>query len=356
MAPPTDRIRGFDALRAIAFLWVFVSHQYAGPATGPFGASGVWLFFVLSGFLITRILANARTAVEAGTATVWRKLGEFYTRRTLRIAPVYYLFLAVTTVLFLRLGWMGTPERQLSTWLFLYNLYVEQHGWGSVVDPVWSLAVEEQFYILFAPLALLTPRRWLWAPCLLLLAISVTAHLVLGPSFDLTKTTFDVNSLINFGLLAIGGLAGLAADRPLPRWLSADPAVAAVLTLVLLLPALAPSMLDWYLFGRATGLVTALLLIQIYQNQAGRVVAVLNWAPMRELGVISYGAYLFQVLARAEQMLAALGLPDVPKAIAFLLNLAITVTLAYLSWRFFERPVRDGAWLRAFRRSATARP
>lgn len=355
MASPTERIRGFDGLRALAFFGVFVSHQYDGPATGPYGAAGVWLFFVLSGFLITRILAESRTAIEAGTVSFWRGLGDFYTRRTLRIVPVYYLYLAFMTLLSMRwLVSMGTPDRQISCWLFFYNIYVEHHGWGNAVDLVWSLAVEEQFYLLFAPLALLTPRRWLWLPCSALLAVSVAAHTVLADRVGPILPTFDVNSLINFGLLAIGGLAGLVADRPLPRWLTSELAIGVAFALVVLLPAMIPSMHDLFLFGRAMGLVAGLLLIQIYQNQKAGVVALLHWAPLRELGIVSYGAYLFQVLGKSEEILTWLGHSGTPKPVIFLLNLAITLVIARLSWRYFERPILAFGKSGRFRRLSPA--
>ncbi len=89
------RIIGFDGLRALAFLMVFVSHKAPSPRTEALGSAGVWLFFVLSGFLIVRILAAARARIEAGTATPLDSLQVFYRNRFARIVPVYYAFLFV---------------------------------------------------------------------------------------------------------------------------------------------------------------------------------------------------------------------------------------------------------------------
>jgi peptidoglycan/LPS O-acetylase OafA/YrhL len=75
------RIRGFDGLRAIAFLLVFASHKIHLQQLDSFGDIGVWLFFVLSGFLITRILASSRIEIETGLCTVSNSLGDFYLRR-----------------------------------------------------------------------------------------------------------------------------------------------------------------------------------------------------------------------------------------------------------------------------------
>src|ERR1700722_18281924 len=87
------RVRGFDGLRAIAFLLVFASHKIYFAHADSIGDIGVWLFFVLSGFLITRTLARSRLDIEHGLAGVSERLGSFYLRRTARIFPPYYSLL-----------------------------------------------------------------------------------------------------------------------------------------------------------------------------------------------------------------------------------------------------------------------
>ena len=162
------RIRGFDGLRALAFLLVFISHKAPSPVTDRYGTAGVWIFFVLSGFLITRILAEARGGIDAGRSSFRSSLSRFYVRRTARIFPVYYVFLAVVTVAGLwGLVEVGSPARQLSNWFYLSNIYIGLNGWETRLGHLWSLAVEEQFYLLFAPLALACPLTSI-ACCLLL--------------------------------------------------------------------------------------------------------------------------------------------------------------------------------------------
>jgi len=340
MIDSKQRILGFDGLRALAFLLVFISHKATSAASERYGTAGVWLFFVLSGFLITRILANHRADIEAGISTVWASMKSFYVRRTLRIFPVYYLFLAVITVLasYGALD-LGSGLRQLSYWLYLGNIYIEFNDWGPV-GHLWSLAVEEQFYLLFAPIALMLPRKLLPLTCISLILVSVAAHIALRYA-DAGDNHFDANSLVNFGLLGLGGLAGLAAERPLPRLLRSDVAIGLALLVYLVAPALMPKH-QWVQVGRLAGLFAALVLVQVYQRQTGSAVALLNWAPLRSLGVVSYGAYLFHPVIHCGAVLEALGYAGpAAQASGVLLDLVATVILAGLSWRFFEAPVRS---------------
>src|SRR5262245_34719431 len=143
------RLPQLDGLRALAVLGVLVCHSTDSEWAhlGPFG---VRLFFVISGFLITRILLEQRGA------PVGSVLRAFYWRRLGRIAPLYYVALIVY--------WsFGVPgARELWPWLVTYT--------SNMVDPAtplgfvghfWSLAVEEQFYLVWPPLVLLLSRRTL---------------------------------------------------------------------------------------------------------------------------------------------------------------------------------------------------
>jgi peptidoglycan/LPS O-acetylase OafA/YrhL len=337
MLDVTTRIRGFDGLRAIAFLMVFLSHKAIVPITQRYGSLGVWLFFVLSGFLITRILAVGRERFERELGTLRGFLSDFYLRRAARIFPVYFAFLIAMT-LFANAGLydIGEPTRQLTNWLYVTNIYIEWHGWRGGLGHLWSLAVEEQFYILFAPLVLAFPRSRLTLLCSLLLLASLTTHWLLWRA-GAWIVSYEVNSFINFGLLAIGGLAGLLADRPLPRSLKGNGAIATSATAILLAPFLADTD-AMLMFGRVSGILIALFLVQIYQIQTNRIVQILEAPPMRQLGVISYGAYLFHRVISFDQFFA-LGSPW--QALAIPLDLVTTILLAGLSWNIFENPIRE---------------
>jgi peptidoglycan/LPS O-acetylase OafA/YrhL len=342
--PSTFRIRGFDGLRAVAFLMVFISHKAWTPLNDRYGSAGVWIFFVLSGFLITRILAEARGKIEVGSGTFILRLGQFYGRRTARIFPIYYLFLAILTVLALRgLVNAGQPARQASNWLYLSNIYIEQNGWLGRTGHLWSLAIEEQFYVLFAPVVLAIPVRRLPIVCFSIIALSAAAHgyLFATGAWDVS---FAVNSLANFGLLGVGGLAGLWAERPLPRSLKGDVPLAFTFALILVMPVLFTSVDSWDQFGRLTCFLNALLLVQIYQLQNGRITALLDLFPIRELGIISYAAYLFHPLINVSEVADHFGYPiELRRSFNMVLDLTATIFLAFVSWQLFERPVRG--WL-----------
>jgi peptidoglycan/LPS O-acetylase OafA/YrhL len=338
----TSRIRGFDGLRALAFLLVFISHKAISPLTDRYGTAGVWIFFVLSGFLITRILAQGRGKIEAGRGSFISGLAQFYGRRTARIFPVYYVFLTVVTMLALRdLVEVASPERQASNWFYLSNVYIELNGWQTRLGHLWSLAVEEQFYLLFAPLVLAVPRRQAPIVCLSIVAASIAAHGYLFAK-GAWVASFDVNSFVNFGLMAVGGLAGLWAEKRLPRGLQGDGPLALTLGLVLVMPALFTAPESWAHFGRLTCVLNALVLVQIYQLQNGRVTALLDLFPIRELGIISYAAYLFHPVINSAEVLHHYGYSvEIRRSLSMVLDLAATILLAWVSWRILERPVRS---------------
>lgn len=179
-------IPALDGLRGIAILLVLVHHlTIYRPEQGVdswiasvplFGWCGVNLFFVLSGFLITGILLDSRDSDSYYTS--------FYARRMLRIFPLYYLVLFVALVLLPMLpdlhrvivGSNPIPD-QLPYWFFLTNFSIADrgmtHGW---LDIAWSLAIEEQFYVVWAIVVLLCPPRWLGPLCAAVLIVEPIAR------------------------------------------------------------------------------------------------------------------------------------------------------------------------------------
>src|SRR5215831_9701446 len=170
MNTKNGRIRSLDGLRAISIGLVMVSHL-VGTRGFPIpdrvgrvfelGELGVRVFFVISGFLITSILLRELKSSQ----TI--NLPKFYFRRTLRIFPPYYLFLFALTLAG-ALGLIALNPGDLIHALTYTSNYHSDRSW--LVGHTWSLAVEEQFYILWPAVLLLLGKRkglWLAAACLL---------------------------------------------------------------------------------------------------------------------------------------------------------------------------------------------
>jgi peptidoglycan/LPS O-acetylase OafA/YrhL len=122
-----------------------------------FASTGVNLFFVLSGFLITGILIKSKLADEQENCSHWYSIKQFFIRRTLRIFPLYYVVIFVTCLINFK------PARGIFFWLITYttNIYWSMGGALGAFGHLWSLAVEEQFYLFFPFFILFIPTRYI---------------------------------------------------------------------------------------------------------------------------------------------------------------------------------------------------
>jgi peptidoglycan/LPS O-acetylase OafA/YrhL len=335
-----DRIRGFDGLRAIAFLLVFVSHKINFGNADSFGDVGVWLFFVLSGFLITRILARSRTEVESGSSTFANSLNRFYLRRTARIFPPYYLLLVffAGAALFTPIDYFGWSEKLAYVFYCTNILVAHRSQWIGDFGHFWSLAIEEQFYLAFAPLVLLTPRRHTMSVCLAIISLGCATKIALEARHA-SAVSIDVNSVVNFALLGYGGVIGLSASRPAPKWLIGGTAQCAVLCLYLSLPtALGSRPHVWPMLGKLSAVVVGVLLFQIFHGQQTWFVGILQSSPLQKMGRISYGAYLIHNFAHFSMIDNLLQVAS-PRPVQVVGELAASLILAAISWRYLESPI-----------------
>ena len=149
LIPLPEHIPALDGLRGIAILLVLAFHTELLPTLKPLardGWAGVDLFFVLSGFLITRILLKSRNSPRYFT--------NFYARRILRIWPVYFgiLLFVFASERYRLLGDSATSWWWISLATFTQNFYIGAYGWNALPDwlgPTWSLGIEEQFYLIW---------------------------------------------------------------------------------------------------------------------------------------------------------------------------------------------------------------
>ncbi|MCA7997241.1 acyltransferase family protein [Burkholderia metallica] len=344
-------VKGLDGLRALAVILVFLSHKGHVLAVDV-GKLGVWTFFLISGFLIVGELHRNRQAVECGTMTRRHAFALFLAKRALRIFPVYYLLLAALAIahaLFYQRG-VNLGLAWHAAFLSNYWIGVVKDGWPGSTSHFWSLAVEQQFYLI-APLALLAvPAARHVALGVAAVVLCAFAHLALYLC-DASPVLIYAFSPWNFALIALGGVGAMAlADRGTaavrrapPGWLGA-----AGVVFFLVLPAC--TALPDTLAGLADlGLSASLgaLLLWIVREPGHPVVALLDRAPLVYLGTISYGFYLFHNLIPARfgvlpTHVAHVAIPEIVRdTLPEILQFALAVLLAHLSWRYLEKRLLD---------------
>jgi peptidoglycan/LPS O-acetylase OafA/YrhL len=319
------RLPQLDGLRALAVTFVMAFHFIPGvDRYAPLGSIGVRLFFVLSGFLITRILLASRQR-PIGDA-----LRTFYIRRSLRIFPVFYLVLAVAALI--DIG----PVRSTIGWhvTYLTNAYLFERGaWHGSISHLWSLAVEEQFYLVWPFLVLWLPERRLAPVITLMVLISPISRVLIGGPMNSVLPTSCLDSL------GAGALLALPAARDLMIRIGQAiglPLLASAL--VLRYAGMTGVPLEVALdFG--VSLASAWLVGAAARGFSGSFGNALQLRPVVYIGTISYGLYLFHgfipyVLGRYVPGFVEMSWP----ARAVLLT-AATFSVAALSWRIVEAPL-----------------
>lgn len=368
---------GLDGLRALAVLAVIAYHLRFRWAPG--GLLGVGVFFTLSGYLITDLLL-------AQWARGGRRLGEFWLRRARRLLPALFVMLAVVV------AWVtvaGRPQPvplrdavsaavlYVSNWwlIFQHVSYFTRFGPPSPLNHLWSLGVEEQFYIAWPFLLLLgvhfvreapkTPsgvRSRLAGVTLGLAAASVAAMALLyHPSLDPSRVYYGTDTRA-FELLAGATLAMVWPSRRLRPDIAAGArrlldalGVAGLIGIGLLVWRTNQYSPFLYRGGFVLLSLSTVLVVAALAHPASRLGPALGWRPLRWVGVRSYGIYLWYF------PIIVLTTPAADRGASLLrdaLQVAATLGVAALSWRFVEEPVRHGALsrLRAHLRSGGWRP
>ncbi len=357
-ARPAPRLAGLDGLRAVAVIAVFLYHTETPWARG--GFLGVDVFFVISGFLITHLLAGE---VEA-TSTL--DLGAFYWRRAKRLLPASWLMTAAAIVAAWALAPDALPRLKgdtlaslayVTNWelLAFKTSYFEAIGRQPLLMHLWSLAIEEQFYILWAPLLLFGLRRMSrrrLAACAALFAAALVGWTALlatrgGYLVGVTPTRLDFGTDTHSYPLLIGAGLGLVW-RP-DRQTAAAKAWVSDGVFTLGLAALGVTLFLFGRFGEETprlypwgfllSALTSAALVAAATYRGALFGRWLDQQPLRWIGERSYGIYLWHwpifMLTRPQD----LGLGAAP---VLALRLVLTVALAALSYALVETPIRRG--------------
>ncbi|MGH7467510.1 MAG: acyltransferase family protein [Longimicrobiales bacterium] len=364
----SHHVPALDGVRGIAVLLVMLLHfsmmrpnnafEYAFVQTLSLGWAGVDLFFVLSGFLITGILYDAK-----GGANYFRN---FYLRRALRIFPLYYAFLILILVVLPRVA-PGSMERlDGAPWLWTYtsNFYFATVGWEGMPEHsvhLWSLAVEEQFYLLWPVVVFFLDRTRLLRVAAGAMVIAVLFRLLMQSapgvsiaSYALLPARMDALALGGALALVVRGPSGLEGAAQLAsRLLKASGILLAVAISWNLLsfpgnswlpPLNYPTQIVGYV---GTELASGALILWALCATRPGLLRTLSSRPLVALGKYSYGLYLIHVpirdlirswLAQRPTGLPALAGSQLPAQVAlYIVGIGVSVAIALVSWHFFEK-------------------
>lgn len=350
----------FDGLRALAVLTVMVDHFTADVPNFPLpdwihlGATGVRLFLVLSGYFITASLRRARDRMETTNLSAGRTIGAFYWRRFLRITPAYFVFAAIAIIF--NLG----AIRDNWPWVFTGTvnwMIAWKNQWPLTISHLWSICVQEQFYLFWPLLILFLPRRWM-LPAIFSVAM-------IGIGFRISCVVFSMPAIARW-VLPFGSLDSLAAGAALgwcggrlranrAGWLFAAICLS-MLTLAAVLRAGDPTRLRSVLVEPLEAGAFAVLVARTVAGFDGGIGRFLSLPGLVFAGRISYGLYIYHALV------AIVFNRWLPSPLRFMitdpsLRLMVfgmgTVAVAALSWRLLEQPISR---FRSKRASPVLRP
>jgi peptidoglycan/LPS O-acetylase OafA/YrhL len=365
-----------DGLRGIAVLLVMLHHFWLVPtvartdvsagtlplladralmAVAVSGWVGVDLFFVLSGFLITGILLDTK-----GSRSYFRT---FYIRRTLRIFPLYYCFVAVVLVLPVVVG-IGVPGvremvHDTAAWYLTYtsNILIAWRGWESVplaLGHLWSLAIEEQFYLVWPLVVFALSPRSLGRICFGIILASLGLRIIFV-SMGFSPEAAYVFTLTRADTLAVGALVALSVrqpgEAPSQRWWGLIGVASAAALLLVFVRDRGLSYEDRFVgtIGyTAIALLFAAVVLNAYSCSPGTWRGrLLGAATLRWLGRRSYAVYIFHVPViyaivgvgvHPHSFPTLFGTPLPGRVVIFVVATGISLAMAAISWIILERP------------------
>lgn len=340
-----------NGIRAFAVFGPLVVHMWPrnvpnSSYTAPLahlGSLGVDLFFVISGFLITAILLRSRDLVEEKRSTLGHSLAIFYARRVLRIFPIYYLTLTVLLLL-------GLKELQdHAGWYYGYmaNIRIILMGhWPGTVAHLWSLSVEEQFYLAWPLIVLTVPSRWTKDFFLLMF--------IAGPAYRMAMILMGGNSIL-VGIPPISCLDPLTGGAFLSLWMHNNPEgkhygklrllgiiglsffLLQVLFYVILFKG-GPINAQLPFMRVASTFAFMWLIGAAALERTGWLGAIFLSKPIEYIGRISYGIYLYH-LTIPWILASVLGIHLGRSVGSFLILVAISIFVSSVSWHFIESPL-----------------
>ncbi len=328
-----------DTLRAFSVIIVVFVHTMRprGPLMSDFAPLAVSMFFVLSGFLISGILLEAREKAEAASVGRGSVLWRFYVRRFLRIFPLYYGVLAVAVLL----GEPTTRSYLRDLVLYQQNFVMGRLGHNlAPITPLWSLAVEEHFYLFWPLIALFGSRRFIWGSAAVMIAGSIAARLWLemqGASFQaVTMPTYTAVDSIALGcMLALLWRDSTEAQRE--PWLRRALVVGVSLALFRVALFVLPFWENQSIVRVLNTFPFALACVWLIDRGAkGLLPRWLGNRYLAKLGLVSYAVYVVH-----RYVMHFLGYDYERGLDIFAIVLTVSTVIALLSWTLYEGPINN---------------
>ncbi len=351
--PALDGIRGLAILMVLAHNFNLLDNTQGAAAKATelilnFGWVGVQLFFVLSGFLITNILLNTKDS-----ANYFRS---FFGRRAVRIFPLYYLSLALGFLVYpLVTGQhLSGSENQVWLWSYLSNWAAPMGHEVGLYPHMWSLAVEEQFYLVWPVIVYVLSKRGLMRFCLGLTAVALATRIGIR-MLDLPVEAAYQFTICRIDAIALGALAALGLRNANILELLSERRtqvrilllVATVVTFVATKGAPRVGLLSQTFGYTVFAIIGAIFVLDIANSSTEKgdwLARALCWAPLRKMGTYSYAAYVIH-----KPLHQLLGLPLMsnmqqgqPASVAvalgyFIVSSALVFFLAFVSFHVFEK-------------------
>ena len=336
----------FDGLRALAVLTVMVDHFSADVPNFPLpdwihlGATGVRLFLVLSGYFITASLRRARDRMDAGALSAGKTIGAFYWRRLLRIAPAYFVFATIAIIL-----GVGTI-RQNWPWVFTGTvnwMIAWRDQWPLTIAHLWSICVQEQFYLFWPILILFLPRKWI-LPAIIGVAfagIAFRTGCVIFSAPVIVRWVLPFGSLDSLGAGAALGWCGGQLKASRHGWLLFVVGLS-MLGIAAVLRNTDPMQMKSVLVEPLEAGAFAILVARTANGFQGWIALFLTNPGLVFAGRISYGLYIYHVLVA---MVLNRWLPSSLRfvienpSLRLIVFGMVTLFVAMFSWRLLEQPI-----------------
>lgn len=342
-----DYFNSLDGFRAVSIFIVIIGHlnlRWGNAILAQLlenGHLGVYIFFVISGFLITALLLKEK--ISTGTVSLKR----FYLRRFLRIVPAAYLYLAAIGLLNYFYGLEISLVAILAGALFVRNFtFMGEGNW--FVNHYWSLSVEEQFYLIFPSILKWNLKRYkvlilLFIITVIFVRFMLVAKWLTGNTIIYLMDFFDkgLDGILIGSLFAILVYQGMIPWRFFHRfrpWIN--------VMLVLLIPAVCNNNFNNYVFYAIPSLLVntvlyalvGLLIINNITYSTGLIFRFLNSRIMIGIGLISYSLYIWQQLFMVSETFSP-GSSRLPWY-DFPVNIILLIMISVFSYRFYETPLR----------------